>query len=135
MLDQPDQAGRRGGAHPGGVLPPGGQHGADDAGEGNAVIADGGDVLRDAEPGLRDGVEAADIGIVVGEKNTGRLFRLREQLLRDPAAALRIVEHALADPFVPDRDVQRLAGPVEASQTVERDRRLLAVDQGQTGRW
>ena len=91
MLDELDELGGGQPAEAGGALPPGRQPRAHDLGEVDAVVADGGDVFRDAEPGLRDGVEAADEGEVVGEEDAGRSLRQREQLLRGLVAARRIV--------------------------------------------
>ena len=94
MLDPLDQSGRGRAAEFFGVLPPGRQPGADHLRELDAVVAGGGDVLRDAQPRLGNGVEPAQIGVVVGEEDAARALRQRQQLFYRLAAADRLVESA-----------------------------------------
>ena len=85
MLNEADQLGGSCGAQCLGILAVGGE--VQNPGKMDAVVANGGDVLRNPQPGLPQGVETADIGVIVGEKDAGgplRQLQQRPGVLRTP---------------------------------------------------
>ena len=130
MLDPLDQSGRGRAAELFGVLLPGRQPGADHPREVDAVVAGGGNILRDAQARLGNGVEPAEIGVVVGEEDAARALRQRQQLFHRLAAAQRLVILAGEHVFLRHLEPQLLTGAVKARQTPFRHRGGIAVDIG-----
>ena len=112
------------------VLLPCGQLGADHLGHVDAVVPRDGDILRDPKARLADGVDPADIGVIVGEEDAGGPLRQRQQPLCGLVAADRLMVHAFGDVSVRYREPQPFARTVETRQPVLRHRRLVPVDIG-----
>lgn len=97
--------------------------------ESRCVVAHHGDVLRDAQPRLRDGIVAAHGGEVIGEEDAGGPLRKRQQCFRFLCAAGGVVVDALPHIHIRNFQPQLIAALVEARQTVLGNGGPLAMDE------
>ena len=76
-----------------------------------------GNVIRDAKAGFRDGVDAADVGVVVRKEYAGRPVRDGEKLFGCRITTEWCVILAGADVLFRDLQTKLFTGPVKAHQT------------------
>lgn len=96
----------------------------------NSIVTNDGNILRDSQPRLPDGVQAAQGGKIIRKEDAAGAVGQGEQLFRDLRAGIGPVIEPLADNGLIRPEAQFLTGPVETRKPVLGNGGALAVDKG-----